>query len=272
MKAVKLLFFIFLLSACENTKITDINLNAYFKNINGTAVFYNPAQNEYKIHNLALGQKRSSPCSTFKIMSSYIALSEHIITAENTLFRWNQTIYEYPVWNKNMNLAEASQTSCVWCFRSLINQIAPEKTTIYLQKYKYGNMDISDWNGVLNTNTDQADLKGFGIESSLKISPQEQTEVLARIMSEPTPAVQELKKIMQLRGMPVKIYGKTGLGVKNDMVADAWFVGFFEKNQQQIFFAVRLEDPQNIIDDYRHQASRYAKEIAVDIIQNAEIF
>lgn len=30
----------------------EINLSAYFKNINGTAVFYNPTQNEYKIHNL----------------------------------------------------------------------------------------------------------------------------------------------------------------------------------------------------------------------------
>ena len=71
---------------------------------------------------------------------------------------------------------------------------------------------------------------------------------------------------------PTKIYGKTGLGIKDDKVDTAWFVGFYEQKQRNIFFAIRLLDKENEIKDYRHLASFYAKQIALDIIQKEKIF
>ena len=65
---------------------------------------------------------------------------------------------------------------------------------------------------------------------------------------------------------------KTGLGIKNNMVDTAWFIGFYEQNNLKVFFAVRLNDKKNSLKDYRHLASIYAKQIALDIIQNANIF
>ncbi len=50
-----------------------------------------------------------------------------------------------------------------------------------LDRLSYGNCDISDWNGGLNTNNNNPALTGFWIESSLLISPREQVEVLERI-------------------------------------------------------------------------------------------
>ena len=43
-----------------------------------------------------------------------------------------------------------------------------------LDKLQYGNCDISDWEGRLNTNNSNRALTGFWIESSLMISPKEQ--------------------------------------------------------------------------------------------------
>ena len=80
---------------------------------------------------------------------------------------WNEN------WNKNIDFAEAFQTSCVWYFRELIDEIGKDLMQTELNKLKYGNCDITDWNGKQNTNNDNPALTGFWIESSLKISPKE---------------------------------------------------------------------------------------------------
>lgn len=114
MKFLKILFAVLTLSSCNNQVGQEINLSEYFRGINGTAVFYTPALNQYKIYNSDLSAKRSSPCSTFKIMSAYIALSEKIVTPQNSVINWNQKNYEFPDWNKDMNIREAIKVSCVW--------------------------------------------------------------------------------------------------------------------------------------------------------------
>lgn len=264
--------FFLILCSCRKENTEEINLSKYFKGISGTAVFYNPAVSQYKIYNIALSNVQSSPCSTFKIMSAYIALSENLISEKDSNIVWDGKNYENPVWNKDMNINEAFQTSCVWYFRKLIDQLEPQTIKSYLQKNHYGNQNISDWKGAQNSNTDISELKGFWIESSLQISPLEQVRFLAHLFSKENQTNKTLKKIMHVTDNPVKIYGKTGLGIKDDMVDTAWFVGFYEQNELKIFFAVRLNDRKNEIKDYRHSASLYAKQIAMDIIQNANIF
>ncbi len=263
---------IFILFSCSHEDIEEINLSQYFKGISGTAVFYNPDISQYKIHNISLSNKQSSPCSTFKIMSANIALSENIISKENSDIEWNGKDYKNPIWNKTMNIKDAFHTSCVWYFRALIDKIPQQTVKSYLQKNHYGNENISDWQGMQNTNTDISELKGFWIESSLQISPMEQVRFLSQLFSKENQATQTLKDIMLISDNPIKIYGKTGLGIKNDTVDTAWFVGFYEQNNHKIFFAVRLHDKENDIKDYRHLASFYAKQIALDIIQKAKIF
>lgn len=104
-----------------------------------------------------------------------------------------------------------------------------------LNKLKYGNCDISDWEGKLNTNNNNRALTGFWIESSLKISPKEQVEVMERIFgtdstySERTQNI--LKQVMLIseeNNTEISIYGKTGMGKAEGIVVDAWFTGFAE--------------------------------------------
>ncbi len=83
----------------------------------------------------------------------------------------------------------------------------------------YGNCDISDWEGRLNTNNNNPVLTGFWIESSLLISPKEQVEVMERIFGDHTDYSEEtrncLKQVMLLSEQSdtdISIYGKTGMG------------------------------------------------------------
>ena len=82
-------------------------------------------------------------------------------------------------------------------------------------KLQYGNRDISDWEGRLNTNNDNRALTGFWIESSLKISPIEQVEVMERIFGEHSLYSQDtqdaLRQVMLAQTQEktdMRIYGK----------------------------------------------------------------
>lgn len=282
----------FLFTACafaqEQTKSTVdnketknptqlIDLKNYFEGFNGTAVFYNPAEEKYTVYNKDLSEKRSSPCSTFKIFSTYVGILTGNIDPQNSLRRWNGTQYWMDEWNRDIDLENAAKYSCVWYFRRVVNDIGPETMQKYIDEYKYGNKDIFDWEGTLNTNESNPDLIGFWIESSLKISPKEQTQVLYQIFTDlkqtDNYAVEnEMKRVFLVyedTAKKLKIYGKTGFGVVNGENADAWFVGMYELDGKTNYFAVRLEDPKK-----PESTSAKAKEIALNIIKEkaADLF
>ena len=48
----------------------------------------------------------------------------------------------------------------------------------YIDKFDYGNKDISDWDGKTDLDDDPRDLKGFWLETSLKISPLETSTII----------------------------------------------------------------------------------------------
>ena len=137
-----------------------------------------------------------------------------------------------------------------------------------MEKLQYGNCDISDWEGRLNTNNNSRALTGFWLESSLMISPKEQTEVMERIFGEHSEYSEEtqneLKRVMLVSGQEITdipVYGKTGMGKAEGIVVDAWFTGFAESEEGNLYFCVYLgrTDGMNV-------SSSLAKEIAVQII------
>ena len=156
----------------------------YFNGLNGTAVVYNPSNRQYTIYNQELAETRRSPCSTFKIISSLIALENGIIKPENSIRTWSGEIFWNEDWNEDIDFREAFRTSCVWYYRQVIDDIGEDLMQVELDRLQYGNSDISDWEGRLNTNNNNRSLTGFWIESSLLISPKEQTEVMERIFGE----------------------------------------------------------------------------------------
>lgn len=55
-------------------EIVCADWSEYFNGLNGSAVIYDAADRQYTMYNSDLAETRSSPCSTFKIISSLIAL------------------------------------------------------------------------------------------------------------------------------------------------------------------------------------------------------
>lgn len=251
--------------------IYEVDWKTYFKGLNGCAVIYDPKNNCYQIYNNKLSTTRRSPCSTFKIVSSLIGMESGAIDLNNSVKEWSGEVFWNSDWNKNLDYIEAFQTSCVWYFRDVIDDIGKERMEKELIELQYGNCDISDWQGKQNTNNNNPVLTGFWIESSLKISPKEQVEVMERIFGDDSQysdeIIKELEKAMYVddfQNSNVSVYGKTGMGKDNGVVVDSWFVGFFNtKEKEKIYFSICLGETEN-----EDVSSVRAKEIALDIIND----
>ncbi len=251
-------------------EIVDADWSEYFNGLNGEAVVYDISNRRYTMYNGDSAMTRRSPCSTFKIISSLIALENGIFEPENSTRDWSGEIFWNEDWNKDIDFSEAFRTSCVWYYRQVIDDIGKDMMQKELDKLQYGNCDISDWEGRLNTNNNNRALTGFWIESSLMISPKEQVEVMERIFGDNSDysekTLNELKQVMlvpEQERTDISIYGKTGMGKAEGIVVDAWFTGFAEGTEGKIYFCVHLgrTDGMNV-------SSSGAKEIAIQIVSD----
>lgn len=248
--------------------ITQKDWTEYFEGINGAAVLYNPAENEYMIYNQALADTRRSPCSTFKIVSSLAALEHGVIVPDNSMHIWSGETFWNEEWNRDIDFPEAFRASCVWYFREVIDEIGKERMQAELDRLQYGNCDISDWEGRLNTNNNNRALTGFWIESSLKISPKEQVEVMERIFGsnsgyeeETLKQLKEAMRVLEQQETNMPVYGKTGMGKTNGVVVDAWFTGFADTADGNVYFCVYLGETEG-----KNVSSARAREIALKIV------
>ncbi|MDE6701721.1 MAG: class D beta-lactamase, partial [Acetatifactor sp.] len=211
---------------------------------------------------------RGSPCAYFKIISSILSLENGIIEPDNSVRTWSGEIFWNEEWNKDIDFSDAFHASCVWYFREVIDEIGKDMMSEGLNRLQYGNCDISDWEGRLNTNNSNPALTGFWLESSLLISPKEQVEVMERIFGDNTDYSEEtlnqLKQVMLLSEQneaDILIYGKTGMGKANGIVVDSWFAGFAEKDDKRLYFCVYLGET-----DDENVSSAKAREIAVKLL------
>lgn len=240
----------------KSPTLIEVNYNDCFKGFQGCAIFYNSDTYEYKLYNKTACEKQFSPCSTFKIISTLLGLENKIINSNESKMGYNGTKYPIEEWNSDLSLKEAFKFSCVWYYKKVIDAVGEQKTKETLDKLCYGNCDISQWNGS-NLNP-SSDINGFWLESSLKISPKEQVEVLAKIFDGNTTFktnnIEITKQIMFIDKISnYSVFGKTGTGTNN-----AWFTGIIENGTTKHYFAVHLED--------NNVSGKQAKEIALNII------
>lgn len=280
MYRIKSLFFIMLFfttvifTACskKDAKVNDntaieVDYGTYFNGMEGTAVIYSEDQKTYYIYNKELAKKQSSPCSTFKVISCLMGLESGVIQPDNSIIKWNGVQYPVKEWNEDLDYKRAFQNTCIWYYRTVIDQIGKEYVEKTLDDLEYGNQDISQWEGTGNNLIfpdlkDQPEINGFWQESSLLISPIEQVDVLRRIFEQRKGFKEEninlLKEAMHIDIDDIQLFGKTGSGIKDNNWNDGWFIGVKDIEDDSIYFAVRLNQNGKRGND--------AKEVAIKIL------
>lgn len=232
------------------------DLSSYFQEYNGSFVLLDLNKEQYHIYNEKLSKERVSPCSTFKIVCSLIGLEAGILQDENTKMSWDGTIYPYEQWNQDQSLDSAFTYSVNWYFEKLLLKLKKEDLEKYISQLEYGNQNISG-------------KKDFWNESTLKISPIEQVELLRKLYLYELPFansnVDTVKSIMKvLEQDSIVLSGKTGTGIIDNKSINGWFVGYLEKDRQVYIFATNIRGKDNA-------DGKNAREITLSILQDKDI-
>lgn len=132
-------------------------------------VLYDLSEDSWNIYNMENATRRTSPDSTYKIYYALFGLDAGIITPEYSFLKWNKENYPFEAWNSNQNLQSAMNASVNWYFEAIDQKLGLSTVHSYLEKINYGNESIAD------------DFSSYWMQSSLKISPVEQVELLKNL-------------------------------------------------------------------------------------------
>ena len=175
-----------------------------------------------------------SPDSTYKIYDALMALESGIITPDSSSMTWDGTEYGFDAWNSDQDLTTAMQNSVNWYFQSLDRQAGRDTVADFYDRIGYGNRDTS------------GDIGSYWMESTLKISPVEQVELLTELYynefgfsQKNTDAVKDSLKLSS--GQTGTLSGKTGTGMVDGKNVNGWFVGYVEQAENVYFFAVNIQ-------------------------------
>ena len=218
----------------NNHTVTYIDLRNVFEDYNGSFVLYDATEDSWQIYNKEYATTRISPASTFKIYSALFGLETGIITPEQSLIPWNGKNYKYDLWNADQTLETAMQNSVTWYFQELDQQVSLSSIKGYIQEIGYGNQLI------------EGDTSSYWINSSLKISPIEQVEMLKKLYynqlgfsPENIKAVKD--SIYLYSTQQGAISGKTGTEEVNGQNTSGWFIGYIEQDNHTYFFATNIQ-------------------------------
>ncbi|MGG0670816.1 BlaR1 family beta-lactam sensor/signal transducer [Lederbergia citrisecunda] len=239
----------------EDTHYED--LSSHFDGYDGSFVLYDMEAGQYSIYNEDKSTLRVSPNSTYKMYSALIGLESDAITSDKSTMKWTGTKYPYASWNTDQNLSTAMKNSVSWYFQELDERIPRETTQAYVDLMGYGNNDLTGGSD-------------YWLESSLKISPVEQVQLLLAFHTNQfgfeDKNIRTVKDSLILEGHDgYRLSGKTGTGNVNGKDINGWFIGYVEAKDNTYFFATNIQNEDN---SYGSKAA----EITLSILKDKGIY
>jgi len=211
------------------------------RGVTGTFVLHDSRSDRMQCHDCVRATMRFLPASTFKIANALIALETGFAGGPDFEIPWDRRLSPrapwWPAeWAKDHTLKSAFKASAVWYFQELARRIGQGRMQEYVQRFRYGNEDIS------------GGIDRFWLSGGLRISAAEQIDFLQRFyynnlgVSERSTSI--VKEIMVLEQTPsYRLSGKTGWAglAEAPYPGVGWLVGYLERAGFTVFFAMNLD-------------------------------
>lgn len=204
------------------------------------------------IHQSGDCETRRGAQSTFKIALAVMGFEEGILQdAHNPVWLYEPGFtLNRPEDKEPTDPTYWERESVVWFSQKLTRTMGMETLKDYVERFEYGNKDLSGNPGKNDG------LTNAWLSSSLTISPFEQTVFLRKLLTgnlgvspETYSKVRAIIPVYQSGGWTV--HGKTGTGFhrekdgsQNHDLQEGWFTGWAKKEGQTILFATFIADDQ----------------------------
>jgi len=198
------------------------------------------------VHDEARARTRFIPASTFKIPHALIALDAGVVRDEFQVFRWDGTRRDIESWNRDQDLRSSMRNSVVWVYQRIAREIGEDGERRFLQKIGYGNADPS------------GGIDRFWLDGKLAISAEEQVTFLQRLYRNELPFRVEHQRLVKdvlivEAGRDWILRAKTGWQARLDPQV-GWWVGWVERPEGPVFFALNIEMPNEGADLPKREA------------------
>lgn len=235
----------FLHGANAATPPPDIDQLFKDVDVHGTFVLLDAQTGRTLRHNPVRAQTRYLPASTYKIPNSLIALDTGVANGADFTLAWDSmAVPRQPwwpaAWARDHSLNTALPNSVVWYYKELARRIGEVRTQTYLEKFEYGNQNIS------------GGIDQFWLTGGLRISAEEQVDFLRRFYFEklgiPKRATEIVKNALVLEQTPqYRLSGKTGWAGFGDPSSSqiGWLIGYLERDGEVYFFAMNIDIKEN---------------------------
>lgn len=163
-------------------------------------------------------EARVEPASTFKIPNTLIGLETGVIPDASFSLPWDGTHHEIEAWNRDHDLRSALEESAVWWYQEVARRVGMERMREQVAALRFGDAVVED------------PIDAFWLDGgSLRISPLEQTEFLARLtageLQVSARTLEILREVMPRRTIgDAVVLGKTGTASGH-----SWLVGWVER-------------------------------------------
>lgn len=178
--------------------------------------------------------KRLPPMSTFKLFNALAGLELGVVKDAGHEMKWDGQKRELAAWNQDQTLKTAFENSTVWYFQNIAKAVKAERMSELLKRAHYGNENC------------KGDITKFWLDSSLKISADEQVDFIKRLCFDELPfskrSMQIVKEISLIKKNKVaELHGKTGSNRQNGKLTLGWFVGYLIHSGKTYVFACNIE-------------------------------
>jgi beta-lactamase class D len=255
-----LLFWLALTALGNCATSTNRDLSQFFEGHPGCFVLYDPQTDSFLRYHPKDCAERFTPCSTFKIANSLIALDTGVSSGPEFPLKWDGIVRPIAPWNRDQTMRTAFSNSVLWYYQEIARRIGPVRMTNYVCRLDYGNCDTSG--GITN----------FWLESTLRISADEQVAFLRRLWADDLPVSKDSQRItrelmvLSRRDDGRILYGKTGTAgdAGANIATMGWFVGCVTRGDRKFFFATRITSGPDA-------SGRLARKITEAILENLQI-
>ena len=269
MAVISVNHFSVLVSSCEFHNCKDPkcytfenkNYEEYFKEIKGCLVIYDENKDEYTIYNEELAKQEISPYETFDIISLYLGLKHGLIRDWEVVDENGEVLRGDSDHLKELLTDSLNETYTPF-FKELVDRLGCEKIKMELEKLKFGNCNVSEWNGNYTGNLGSYHENGFWLGSCLKISAINWVEVLNKLKIGKDFNCLFEKFLYRKNINGYEIYGRLchnsncyKWDEEKFKIEEQWFLGMALKGDKKICFAANINVKKvfEVTDVYPHR-------------------